>query len=71
MLVQLMASPDILSRRLTERSHHFMSTSLISTQLAILEPLEPSEWPCVTCQATESVENIIENIQQFISNLMP
>jgi gluconokinase len=35
--------PDVLERRLRERRGHYMPASLLGSQLATLEPLEPDE----------------------------
>jgi carbohydrate kinase (thermoresistant glucokinase family) len=39
----LKGSRDVLSRRLEGRSGHFMPVSLLDSQLATLEPLQPDE----------------------------
>lgn len=41
--VQLDGSPELLAQRIGERTDHFMPASLLSSQLALLEPLEPGE----------------------------
>ena len=43
LFVHLDGSPEILARRQAGRSGHFMPTSLLASQLATLEPLEPDE----------------------------
>ena len=43
------------------RSGHFMPASLLASQLATLEPLEPDE-PGWTIDATAPVEDIAETI---------
>ena len=40
---QLRCDEAVLAERLQARSDHFMPASLLSSQLAILEPLEPDE----------------------------
>lgn len=66
-----MASLEVLSGRVAERSSHFMPSSLVSSQLDILEPLGPDEGICLTCPATSSVEDIVTSIQHFVSSLPP
>ena len=41
--VHLVVAPDELARRLGQRAGHFMPASLLASQLATLEPLEPDE----------------------------
>jgi gluconokinase len=36
-------SPDVLRERVTQRAGHYMPPSLLDSQLATLEPLEPDE----------------------------
>ena len=67
MIVQLRASLAVLEGRMEGRTNHFMPPSLLPSQLAVFEPLEQSEWPYLTCQATDSVDSVVESIQQFIS----
>ena len=42
-VLHLEASKELLEQRLAERSGHFMPASLLESQLATLEPLEPDE----------------------------
>ena len=44
--VHLRASPDVLRTRIAARSGHYMPLSLLDSQLATLEPLEPDEPGC-------------------------
>jgi gluconokinase len=39
----LTADPDLLNERLSRRTNHYMPASLLPSQLATLEPLEPDE----------------------------
>ncbi|CAI8004012.1 Probable gluconokinase, partial [Geodia barretti] len=48
-VVQLTASQEVLTSRVAERRGHFMPPSLVTSQLAVLEPLSAQEWPCLTC----------------------
>ncbi|MDO4244355.1 MAG: gluconokinase [Actinomyces sp.] len=43
LFVHLLADEEDLRRRMTQRSGHFMPASLLPSQLAALEPLEPDE----------------------------
>lgn len=42
-VIQLDADADTLRERMTERTGHFMPVSLLDSQLATLEPLQPDE----------------------------
>jgi gluconokinase len=59
--VHLDAPNGALEARMERRSGHFMPTSLLASQLATLEPLEPDE-PGWTIDATAPVEDIAETI---------
>lgn len=48
-----------------------MPSSLISSQLALLEPLGPDEGTQLTCHTTSSVEEVVTGICAFISSLPP
>jgi gluconokinase len=41
--LHLVVAPDELASRLASRTEHFMPVSLLASQLAALEPLEPDE----------------------------
>lgn len=43
LFVHLVGSPELLEHRLASRSGHFMPPTLLPSQLATLEPLEPDE----------------------------
>jgi gluconokinase len=43
LFVQLAVSEETLRRRLENRRGHYMPASLLGSQLATLEPLEPDE----------------------------
>jgi gluconokinase len=61
--VHLSVSKDTLIDRLTKRSGHFMNPSLLDSQLASLEALEPSEHGLVIqIDAERSVEDIVREI---------
>jgi len=59
--VHLDAPKGALEARMKRRSGHFMPASLLASQLATLEPLEPDE-PGWTIDATAPVEDIAETI---------
>jgi gluconokinase len=42
-LVHLHGSPEVIERRQASRPGHFMPASLLASQFATLEPLEPDE----------------------------
>lgn len=42
-VVQLQVSPEGLAARVAARRAHFMPTSLLASQIALMEPLEPDE----------------------------
>ena len=42
-VVQLQVSPEELAARVAARRAHFMPTSLLASQIALMEPLEPDE----------------------------
>lgn len=48
-----------------------MAPSLLSSQLALLEPLGPDEGTQLTCQTTSSVEEVVTSISAYISSLNP
>ena len=57
-VLYLEASPELLTQRLAERSGHFMPASLLDSQLATLEPLEPDERG-VTLSAALPTEQLV------------
>ena len=50
--VHLVAPPDLLRERVSDRSGHFMPPALLTSQLRTLEPLEPDE-PGIEVDATD------------------
>ena len=54
----LAASPDILRSRLEHRREHYMPVSLLESQLALLEPLQPDE-PGATMPANGAAADVI------------
>lgn len=49
--VHLLAPPDVLAERMAAREGHFMPLSLLESQFATLEPLEPDE-PGIEVEST-------------------
>jgi gluconokinase len=68
-VVQLTASQEVLTSRVAERTGHFMPPSLVTSQLAVLEPLSAQEWPCLTCPTLGTTASVVQHIQQYISSL--
>ena len=58
-VLHLEASKELLEQRLAERSGHFMPASLLDSQLATLEPLEPDERG-VTLSAALPTEELVD-----------
>jgi gluconokinase len=54
----LVASPKLLADRMQRRTGHFMPASLLTSQLAALDPLEPDE-PGVTVAAVGEPEEVV------------
>jgi gluconokinase len=55
------ADAELLRKRLQQRKNHYMPASLLDSQLAILEPLEPDE-PGVTVSAAGSPEDVVAEV---------
>ena len=68
-LVQLTASEAVLQARVAERLGHFMPASLVSSQLALLEPFTPQEWPSLISHTHHTPTDT--TIQHFIESLTP
>ena len=58
--VLLHGDRSLLERRLSDRSGHFMPTSLLDSQLATLEPLQPDEPGAVVDIGSEADEVVAE-----------
>jgi len=58
---ELRVPPDVLADRMSRRTGHFMPASLLPSQLATLEPLEPDE-PGVIVDADGSPEDVVERV---------
>ncbi|WP_344305301.1 gluconokinase [Nocardioides bigeumensis] len=67
LFVHLDGSPEIFQRRQAGRSGHFMPPSLLASQLATLEPLEPDEHGLVI-DVDQSVDAIVD---QFMTSDRP
>ena len=52
---------DTLRQRLSDRQGHYMPASLLDSQLAALEPLEPDE-PGLTCAADGPPDAVVERV---------
>lgn len=59
--VHMVGSPEVLAARLTARTDHFMPASLLPSQLATLEPLEPDE-DGVVIDIEQEVEQMLDCI---------
>ncbi|BCJ45635.1 gluconokinase [Actinoplanes ianthinogenes] len=57
--VHLVLSPETATARVSGRAGHFMPSTLVASQFAILEPLEPDE-SGVAVDATLPVDKIVE-----------
>jgi gluconokinase len=61
----LSASPELIARRLADRSGHFMPAALLQSQFDALEPLGADE-AAVTVDAGQSIDAIIDG---FVAGL--
>ena len=57
--LHLSGSPEVIARRQASRPGHFMPASLLASQFATLEPLEPDEHG-VTIDVNQSIDSIID-----------
>lgn len=60
--VHLAGTPEVLARRMAGRPGHFMPASLLRSQLATLEPLQPDERG-VTLDIDQGVDDLV---QQYV-----
>jgi len=58
-LVHLHGDRDVLADRLRARAGHFMKVSMLDSQLADLEPLEPDE-PGITIDLAEPPDTLVD-----------
>jgi len=63
--LHLAGTPEVLARRMAGRPGHFMPASLLHSQLATLEPLEPDEHG-VTLDIDQGVDDLV---QQYVDHL--
>ena len=54
----LQGSPDLIRQRQATRPGHFMPASLLHSQFATLEPLEPDEHG-ITIDVDQSIDSIV------------
>jgi gluconokinase len=59
--IHLSGSPDVIARRQASRPGHFMPASLLASQFATLEPLEPDE-PGFTINVDQDIDSIVDAI---------
>ncbi|MCW5661497.1 MAG: gluconokinase [Burkholderiaceae bacterium] len=59
-LIHLSGSPEVLARRMAGRSGHYMPPSLLTSQLATLEPPQPDE-DALTLDITRSPEALVSD----------
>lgn len=64
--VHLNGDKETLLNRMQSRKDHFMPVSLLESQLATLEPLQPSE-AGITLEITRSIEDLVEASLSFLS----
>jgi gluconokinase len=63
--VHLLAPPELIDARITARRGHFMPESLLASQLATLEPLQPGE-PGIEVTATGTPDDIASSALQAL-----
>lgn len=66
--VLLHGTRELLEKRMKRRHGHFMPTTLLDSQLATLEPLEPDE-PGVTIDIDQSPESIVAEARAKLQQL--
>jgi gluconokinase len=63
--VYLIGSPEVIARRQASRPGHFMPASLLASQFATLEPLEPDEHG-ITVDVDDSIDSVVDAIARSI-----
>jgi gluconokinase len=63
--VHLVASPSVLEERMAHRREHYMPPSLLRSQLATLEELEPDE-PGIEVSSELSPDQIVDAIETWL-----
>jgi gluconokinase len=58
--LHLGGSPEVIGKRQASRPGHFMPASLLQSQFATLEPLEPDEHG-VTIDVDQNIDSIVDN----------
>jgi gluconokinase len=58
--LHLSGTPEVIKRRQASRPGHFMPASLVASQFATLEPLEPDEHG-VVIDVDQNIDSIIDN----------
>jgi gluconokinase len=61
----VVVSPDVLTERLEARRGHYMPASLLPSQLATLEPLEPAE-PGVTVNGDGTPDEVLREAMEAL-----
>ncbi|WP_336246870.1 hypothetical protein [Streptomyces cupreus] len=68
LFLQLTADREVLAERLRGRSGHFMPETLLDSQLATLEPLEPDERGALL-DAAPAPEEIVRTAMKLLTGL--
>ena|GEM_PF-147839 len=66
LVVLLNAKPSLIRERLAKRPDHFMSSELLNNQFAEMESFDNNE-PTVNLDINHSVEDLVKQLQTFIS----
>jgi gluconokinase len=61
MFVHLSGSPDVIARRQASRPGHFMPATLLASQFATLEPLQPDEHG-ITIDVDQPIDSLVDAI---------
>jgi gluconokinase len=65
--VHLLAPPELISARITARRNHYMPPSLLESQLATLEPLQPDE-PGIEVETTGDPTAVAERVLEQLGD---
>ncbi|GAA1173325.1 gluconokinase [Pseudonocardia alaniniphila] len=65
--VHLLAPPELISARITARRNHYMPPSLLESQLATLEPLQPDE-PGIEVETTGDPAAVAERVLELLGD---
>ncbi len=66
--VYLKVSPELLQQRLEQRKDHFMKSSMLRSQLEILEEPDSDEALIIGVEAESTPETLASTIQKSLSN---